>query len=77
VPNPINRYALRDRGNLKCGVDGSITIYVQRTSPGKDKEANWLPSPKTGGLRLALRLYAPKKEVTDGVWAPPPITKVD
>ena len=30
---------------LKKNADGSITIYVQKDSPGKDKESNWLPAP--------------------------------
>ena len=51
VPNPINRYALGDRGGMKFGDDGSLTIYIQNNSPGKDKEANWLPSPKKGGAK--------------------------
>jgi hypothetical protein len=75
VPNPINRYALGDRSGLKYGKDGSLTMYIQSDSPGKDKEANWLPAPKQGGFRLALRLYAPKKEVADGTWTPPPIVR--
>ena len=39
-------------------------------------ESNWLPSPKAGRFKLALRLYAPKKEVADGTWAPPPVKRV-
>ena len=26
--------------------DGGVTFYLQHESPGKDKEANWLPAPK-------------------------------
>ena len=51
VDNPINRYALGDRSNMKFGDDGSLTIYIQSESPGKDKESNWLPSPKGRGIQ--------------------------
>ncbi len=66
VPNPINRYALGDRSGMKFGEDGSLTIYIQSESPGAERQANWLPAPKEGEFRVALRLYAPKKEVADG-----------
>ncbi len=76
VPNPIKRYALGDRSGMKPGDDSSLTIYIQRDSPGKDKEANWLPAPKDGGFKLALRLYAPRKEIAEGTWTPPPVKRV-
>ena len=76
VPNPINRYALGDRSNMKLGDDGSLTIYIQSESPGADKEANWLPAPEAVGLKLALRLYVPKKPVADGTWKPPAVQRV-
>lgn len=72
VDNPINRYALGDRSNMKLGNDGSLTIYIQNQQPGQDKVSNWLPSPK-GGFKVALRLYGPKKQVSDGTWKPPAI----
>ena len=76
VPNPINRYALGDRNNLKFDTDGSLTLYIQSDSPGKDKESNWLPAPKHADFKLSLRLYAPKKEVAAGTWAPPAVKRV-
>ncbi len=76
VPNKLNRYALGDRSSLKFEKDGSLTLYLQNTSPGKDKESNWLPAPEKGGLKVALRLYAPKQNVIDGSWTPPAIIKV-
>lgn len=58
VPNPINRYTLGSDNNLKKNADGSITIYLQKESPGKDKESNWLPTP-AGPFYMAMRNYAP------------------
>src|SRR5262245_28341517 len=73
VDNPINRYALGDRSNCKLGADGSLTLYIQSGSPGADKESNWLPAPKKGAFKLALRLYVPRKQVADGSWKPPAV----
>ena len=76
VPNSINRYALGDRSGMKFGDDGSLTIYIQAEPPAADRLTNWLPAPRQGGMLLALRLYAPRKEVADGTWAPPPVRRV-
>jgi len=75
VDNPINRYALGDRSNLKFDPDGSLTLYVQSQSPGADKARNWLPAPKDEPFKLALRLYGPKKEVAEGTWKPPAVQR--
>ncbi len=61
--------------NLKKNADGSLDIYVQRSSPGKDKEANWLPSGDKD-FNLTLRMYWPKEKppsILDGSWKPPPV----
>ncbi|MGO8738428.1 DUF1254 domain-containing protein [Rhodoblastus sp.] len=63
APNPINRYHLSDYDNLTKNADGSITIYMQATSPGADKESNWLPTPN-GPFYLIFRNYAPSPENT-------------
>ena len=69
--NPINRYAIGDRDKLQFNQDGSLDIYVQRDSPGADKESNWLPAPANGNFTMNMRLYWPKPAVLDGSWMPP------
>jgi hypothetical protein len=76
VPNPIDRYAIGDRDKLTFNADGSLTLYLQNESPGKDKESNWLPAPEES-FNLLMRLYWPKKEILDGVWNPPKIERKD
>ena len=78
VANPINRYLINSPmlPQLKKNRDGSLTLYVQKESPGKDKEANWLPAPN-GEFYLAMRLYWPKKEALAGDWKPAPVLRAD
>jgi hypothetical protein len=77
VANPINRFAIGDRDELKYNTDGSLDLYLQNENPGSDKESNWLPSPPRGTLGVTMRLYAPKPQALDGRWNPPAIKRVD
>jgi hypothetical protein len=78
IKNPINRYLINSPmlPQLKKGDDGSLTLYVQKDSPGADKESNWLPAPD-GPIYLVMRLYWPKTEapsllpIGKGEWKPP------
>jgi hypothetical protein len=74
APNPLNRFSLGTKSakSMKLGTDGSLTLYVQNTSPGPDKEANWLPAPKDD-FSLYIRAYWPKPELTEGRWTPPEV----
>lgn len=77
VANPINRYSIGDRTpGLTFGADGSLTIMMQKESPGPDKEANWLPTPQAGAFRPVMRLYQPKQPILDGRYVLPPIRRV-
>jgi hypothetical protein len=77
VHNPINRYLLNSTmiSQFKMDNDGGLTLYIQHDSPGKDKEANWLPAPK-GDFLLFNRLYWPKPEALNGTWKQVPLEKV-
>jgi hypothetical protein len=74
--NPIDRFAIGDRDKLAFNADGSLDLYIQRESPGRDKEPNWLPAPASGSFTMNMRLYWPKAEVLDGTWSPPGVTQV-
>ncbi len=76
VANPIDRFAIGDRDDLTFNADGSLDLFLQRSSPGADKESNWLPAPE-GPIGVTMRLYAPKTAALDGTWAPPPVTRID
>ncbi len=83
IKNPINRYLINSPmlPQLKTGEDGSLTLYIQKDSPGAEKESNWLPAPD-GPIYLVMRLYWPKTEppsllpIGSGTWQPPGVVKV-
>ena len=78
VANPINRYSISPRQNLKLNPDGSVDIFIQKASPGADKESNWLPAP-AGKFILMLRMYWPNENdpsIINGTWTIPAVKKV-
>jgi len=82
IKNPINRYLINSPmlPNMKKNADGSLTLYIQKDSPGADRESNWLPAPNDL-IYLVMRLYWPKTEPPsilppgEGTWKPPGIVK--
>jgi len=82
VKNPINRYLINSPmlSGMKKNKDGSLTMYIQKESPGKDKESNWLPAPD-GPIYVVMRLYWPKAEAPsilppgEGSWNPPALAQ--
>ncbi|MEO5914299.1 MAG: DUF1254 domain-containing protein [Luteolibacter sp.] len=77
VSNPINRYLINSPmvPELKRDADGGLTLLIQNESPGKDKEANWLPAPK-GPFIMYMRLYWPEEAALDGKWTAPKLKQV-
>ncbi len=84
IRNPINRYLINSPmvPDMKLNADGSLTIYIQKDSPGAGKESSWLPAP-AGPVYLVMRLYWPKVEAPsilpagEGTWKPPGIVQVN
>jgi hypothetical protein len=76
VDNPLDRYLINSPmlPDLKREADGGLNIYVQKDSPGKDKESNWLPAPN-GPFWMAMRIYWPKVEALNGTWKQPPLRR--
>jgi len=80
IENPINRYLINAPmlPGMKKNPDGSLTLYIQNKTPGKAKQANWLPAPN-GPIYLVMRLYWPKETPPsimppgEGTWSPPPV----
>jgi len=75
VENPLHRYAIGDRDGLTMNSDGSLTIYVQKESPGQAREGNWLPT-AADSFNLIMRLYWPSASILEGRWTPPPVCRV-
>ena len=78
IKNPIDRYLVNSPmlSTMKKNADGSLTLHIQKDSPGRDKESNWLPAPD-GPIYMVMRLYWPKTEAPSilppgaGTWKPP------
>ena len=72
VENPIKRYAIGSRTQgLKTNADGSVDVYLQGSSPGADKQSNWLPTPPKGPFFMVLRMYGPEGTLAAGSWQAP------
>jgi hypothetical protein len=82
IKNPINRYLINSPmvSQMKKNPDGSLTIFIQKDSPGKAKESNWLPAP-SDTIYLVIRLYWPKETppsilpAGEGTWKPPAVVQ--
>jgi len=78
IDNPLNRYLLNSpmMDDFVMNEDGSLTLYIQKVSPGTVLEANWLPAPD-GPFYAVLRLYGPEEEALQGTWVNPQMIKTN
>ena len=74
IANALDRYSIGSANpEMKLNKDGSLTIYIQKTSPGKEKEGNWLPAPD-GPFWTVLRCYGPAQNIIEGTWPVPQLS---
>jgi len=84
IKNPIDRYLINSPmlPKMKKNADGSLTLYIQKDSPGAARKSNWLPAPD-GPIYLVMRLYWPKETppsilpAGEGTWKPPGVTRAN
>ena len=76
IGNPLDRYLLNSpmMDDFVLNGDGSLTLYVQKETPGKEFASNWLPAPD-GPFYVVMRLYGPKTEALEGKWVAPSLVK--
>lgn len=75
IANALSRQALGDRDKLQFNSDGSLDLYIQADSPGKNKEANWLPV-GAAPFTLMLRMYSPRSAYFAGQWSVPAVKRL-
>ncbi len=78
IENPLDRYLLNSTmmEQFRLENDGSLVLYVQKDSPGPERESNWLPAPE-GPFYMVMRLYGPQEAALQGEWTAPPSVKVE
>lgn len=75
APNALGRHAVGTHSlKLHKGADGSITLFLRKSSPGKDRELNWLPIP-AGPFFVTIRSCGPDRKVIFHTWKPPLISR--
>jgi hypothetical protein len=75
--NALDRYLINSPmlPSLRKDADGGVTLHIGHESPGRAREANWLPAP-AGPFILVMRLYLPQASALEGRWTQPPLETV-
>ena len=79
IENPINRYLINSPmlPGMKKNADGSLTLYIQKDSPGQGQGSPTGCPRRNGPIYLVMRLYWPKTTPPsilppgEGAWSPP------
>jgi hypothetical protein len=61
-----------NNADVKKNADGSVDLFVGAKPPA-GQESNWIPTDPARKFELMFRLYGPKKELFDKVWALPDV----
>ena len=69
IDNPIDRYCINDRSDLKVNDDGSVDVILSKDAP--EDTTNWLPV-DNGGFHLYMRIYTPDMDALETT-----ITEID
>jgi hypothetical protein len=78
IDNPLQRFALGDRDDLRYNSDGSLDIWIQAEAPANaDMKNNWLPVKTNAPFLLNARLYWPKEDALNLKWQMPPVERLD
>ena len=69
IDNPIDRYCINDRSDVRLNADGTLDIVLSKDAP--EDTSNWLPV-SDGAFHLFMRIYVPDMTALD-TWQPPVI----
>lgn len=75
IPNALNRYTINDRSPLQENADGSLTLGFGPRLPAGVAQSNWLPTATGKRYMIVYRFYGPTKDVVDGTWSPPGVSR--
>jgi hypothetical protein len=67
---PMNRHVRNSNSGMVLNADGSLDVYLQPESPGKNLEKNWLPTPPENYF-VVLRAYWANEDILNGTWKQP------
>ncbi len=74
IPNALKRQAIGGRDRLVANADGSVDLFVQADSPGKERRLTGCLSEKAP-FTLLMRVYSPREEFLEGEWSPPAVVR--
>ncbi|CAI5464051.1 unnamed protein product [Closterium sp. Yama58-4] len=67
----VTKFGVGDRTpGLLYNPDGTVTIYIQSTSPGQSLEANWIPTVNSTNSAAVVRAYGPAPQILNGTYEP-------
>lgn len=75
LPTPTKRYLINKQSHVKYDDDDGLTLVFAPKRPEGVPAANWLPTVEGVDYNLTFRFYGPTKDVRDGEYFPPALSK--